>query len=288
MTKTAAAGASTITDREREQIERANATGLAPVVFIHGLWLLASSWERWAERFEAAGYAPVLPGWPDDPETVADAKARPEAFAGKTLGEVADHMAAVIGALERKPAVVGHSFGGLLTMIVAGRGLAAVSVAISPAPFRGVLPVPLPALRSGAPVLRNPANLRRSVTLSWEEFRYGWANALGEAEGRALYETYHVAGSGVPIFQAVAANLNPWSDARVDTRNPERGPLLVIGGEEDHTIPWAIAHAAYKLQKRNPGVTELVKVPHRGHSLTIDAGAGEVADIALGFVQRFL
>src|SRR5712691_6453822 len=255
-----------------DQIERANATGLTPVVFVHGLWLLPSSWDRWAGVFEGAGYTALTPGWPDDPETVAEAKAHPEAFAHKTIGQVADHFAGVIGQLKKKPVVIGHSFGGLLTQIVAGRGLAAVSVAIDPAPFRGVLPLPFSALKSASPVLGNPANRNRAIPLTYDQFRYGFANAVSEDEAKQLYETYAVPASGAPIFQAAAANLNPWTEAKVDTKNPDRGPLLIMDGEKDHTVPWAIANASFKKQKGNAGVTEIVKVPGRGHSITIDGG----------------
>ncbi|WP_306215768.1 alpha/beta hydrolase [Actinoplanes sp. RD1] len=269
------------------QIERANDSGRTPVVFIHGLWLLPSSWDRWAELFEEHGYVAVLPGWPDDPQTVEEANAHPEVFAGKTVGQVADHFAACIDVLVRKPAVVGHSFGGLLTNIIAGRGLAAVSVAISPAPFRGVLPLPLSALRSSAPVLANPANRHRAVPLTFEQFRYAFANAVSEEEAKDLYETYAVPAPGAPIFQAATANLNPWTEAKVDTENPERGPLLIIGGAQDHTVPRAICEAAYHQQQSNPGVTEFVEIPGRGHAITIDSGWKEVAEASLGFVKRF-
>jgi non-heme chloroperoxidase len=270
-----------------EEIEHANGTGLTPVVFIHGLWLLPSSWDRWAKVFESAGYTALTPGWPDDPETVAEAKAHPEVFAHKTIRQVADHFAEVIGQLKKKPAVIGHSFGGLLTQIVAGRGLSAASVAIDPAPFRGVLPLPFSALKSASPVLGNPANRNRAVPLTFDQFRYGFANAVSEDEAKELYDTFAVPASGAPIFQAAAANLNPWSEAKVDTKNPDRGPLLIISGEKDNTVPWAIANASFKQQKRNPGVTEVVKMPNRGHALVIDGGWREVADTALTFVQRF-
>src|SRR2546425_3937821 len=270
-----------------DEIEHANATGLTPVVFIHGLWLLPSSWDRWAEVFERAGYTALPRGWPDDPQTVGEAKAPPEFFAHKTVGQVGDHYADVIGGLKKKPAVIGHSFGGLLTQIVAGRGLAAVSVAIDPAPFRGVLPLPISALKSASPVLGNPANRNRAVPLTYDQFRYGFANAVSEDEAKQLYDTFAVPASGAPIFQAAAANLNPWTEAKVDTKNPDRGPLLIISGERDHTVPWAIANASYKRQKRNEGVTEIVEMPNRGHALTIDSGWHEVADKALAFVRRF-
>ncbi len=270
-----------------EQIDRANATDRTPVVFIHGLWLLPSSWDRWATLFDEAGYSAVTPGWPDDPETVEEAKAHPEAFAHKMVGQVAEHFAEVIGRLKKKPVVIGHSFGGLITQMLAGRGLAVASVAIDPAPFRGVLPLPLSSLKSAAPVLGNPANRGRAVALTFEQFKYGWANALGEDEAKDLYAKYHVPASGAPLFQAATANLNPWTEAKVDTKNAERGPLLIIDGEKDNTVPWAIADASYKKQKQNKGVTEITKIPNRGHSLTIDSGWRQVAETALAFVKRF-
>jgi non-heme chloroperoxidase len=237
--------------------------------------------------FEEAGYSALSPGWPDDPETVEEAKAHPDVFAGKSIGDVADHIEGVIRRLDKKPAVIGHSFGGLLAQIIAGRGLAAVTVAVDPAPFRGVLPLPISALRSASPVLANPANRNRAVPLTFEQFRYGFANAVSEEEAKELYETYAVPGSGEPVFQAAAANLNPWSEARVDTKNPDRGPLLIISGEKDHTVPWAVANSSYKHQQGNRAVTEIIEIKGRGHALTIDNGWREVADTALGFVRRF-
>jgi non-heme chloroperoxidase len=278
----------TVTEREQDEISNANASGRPPVVFIHGLWLLPRSWDPWRERFENAGYATVAPGWPDDPDTVADAKAHPEAFAGKSIAQVADHLADVIGKLTARPAIVGHSFGGLMTEMMAGRGLSAASVAISPAPFRGVLPVPISALRAAWPALRNPLNYRRGVPLSYGQFRYAFANAVSEEEAKELYAKYSVPAPGKPIFQAALANINPWTQDKVDTKRPDRGPLLVISGDRDHTVPWSIANASYGRQKRNAGVTEIVKVPRRGHALTIDSGSHEVAQMALDFIGRFV
>jgi pimeloyl-ACP methyl ester carboxylesterase len=280
--------ASTLTDREAAQVERANQSGKTPVVFIHGLWLLPSSWDNWVRLFEEAGYAGVSPSWPDDPETVEEARANPDVLAGKRLGQVADHTAEVIGRLDKKPAVMGHSTGGLLAQMLAGRGLSAATVAIDPGPFRGVLPLPIPTLRASWPVLRNPLNRRRAVTLTPDQFKYSWANALSEDEARQLYETYHVAAPGVALMQMANANLNPFTEAKVDTRNPERGPMLIIEGEKDHTVAWAIANASYKRQRRNEGVTEIEKIPNRGHALTIDSGWREVAETALAFVRRFV
>ena len=277
-----------ITTHETEQVDAVNASGRTPIVFVHGLWLLPSSWDRWRTVFEDAGYATVAPGWPDDPETVAEANANPDVFAKKSIKDVADHFDAVIRTLHVKPAIVGHSFGGLMTQILAGRGLSAASVAIDPAPFRGVLPLPVSALRASSPVLSNPRNRGRAVPLTYDQFRYAFANAVSEDEARELYDTYAVPAPGEPLFQAAFANFNPWTEDKVDTKNPERGPLLILDGELDHTVPWAIANASYNRQKRNEGVTEIVKVAGRGHALTIDSGWREVADLSLAFIRRFV
>jgi non-heme chloroperoxidase len=276
-----------ITEQERAQIERANSSTATPVVFIHGLWLLPSSWDPWADLFEKAGYVALTPEWPDDPETVEGARAEPEVLANKTLKQVADHTTEVINALDKKPAIIGHSTGGLLAEMLAGQGLSAVTVAIDPGVFRGVLPLPFSVLKGVGPFLVNPLTRGRAITLTFDQFKYGWANALDEKEAKELYDTYHVAGSGISLVQMGTANLNPWTEAKVDTKNPDRGPLLIIDGEKDHTVPRAIANAAYNRQKRNPGVTEYVEIPDRGHSLTIDHGWREVADTALAFVKRF-
>jgi non-heme chloroperoxidase len=278
----------TTTEHEAAQVQRANAAGATPVMFVHGLYLLPSSWDRWAELFETAGYVALTPGWPDDPETASEAREHPEVLAGKSVSQVADHFAAIASSLEREPAIIGHSFGGLIAQILAGRGLAAVTVAIDPAPFRGVLPLPLSALRVASPALGNPANRHRAVPLTFDQFRYAFANAVAEEEAKQLFEAYAVPAPGLPLFQAAAANLNPWTEVKVDTDNPGRGPLLIISGEKDHTVPPAIANASYKHQARNRGVTEIVEMPDRGHALTIDSGWKNVAETALAFVERFI
>ncbi|HMG28970.1 MAG TPA: alpha/beta hydrolase [Jiangellaceae bacterium] len=241
-----------ISERESREIEAANASGTTPVVFIHGLWLLPSSWANWADFLKQAGYAPLTPGWPDDPETVEEARANPDVLARKTLKQVADHTAEVIGKLEKKPAVMGHSTGGLFAQMLAGRGISAATVAIDPGVFRGVLPLPLSTLRASGPFLLNPRYRGRAITLTFDQFKYGWTNALDEDEAKRLYDTYHVAGSGIALAQMANANLNPWTESKVDTRNPDRGPLLILDGEKDHTVPWAIANASLQAAKAQP------------------------------------
>ena len=271
-----------------EQIDRANATGRTPVVFIHGLWLLPSSWDRWAAVFEHAGYVALTPGWPDDPDTVEEANAHPDVFAHKTVGQVADHFSAIIEKLDKAPAVLGHSFGGLLAQIIAGRGLSAATGAINSAPLRGVLPLPISALRAAAPVLGNPANHHRAVPLTYEQFRYAFANAVDEDEAQQLYKEFAVPASGTPLFQAATANFNPWTQAKANSNNPDRGPMLIVSGENDHTVPPAISNAIFKKQSRNPGITETVTVPDRGHALVVDHGWREVCGVSLNFIKRWV
>jgi len=274
------------TTREQSEVDAANASERQPVVFVHGLWLLASSWDPWRALFEERGYATLAPGWPDDPETTEAARHDPSSFAGKGIGEVAEYHAGILRQLNRKPVIIGHSFGGLLAQKLAGMGLAAGAVAIDPAPFRGVLPLPFSALKAASPVLRNPANRNKSVALTYEQFRFAFANAVSEEEAHELYDTYAVAAPGVPLFQAALANINWNTEASVDTKNPDRGPLLIISGEKDNTVPPSIANASYKRYKDNPGTTEIKEIKDRGHSLTIDSGWPEVADTALDFLDR--
>jgi non-heme chloroperoxidase len=267
---------------------RANATGRPPVIFIHGLWLKSASWSPWVRLFEGAGYAALAPDWPGEDWPGEDSPGAQGEAAPETIGRVVDHYAGIIRSLDRRPVLVGHSFGGLIAEILAGRGLSAATVAISPAPFRGVLPLPVSALRSAWPVLRNPGNAGRQVSLTRGQFRYAFGNALTPDESDALYDAYHQPAPGRPVFQAAMANFNPWTEARVSVRAPERGPLLLVSGGEDHTVPPAVVRAAYALQKRNrSSVTDLLEIPGRGHSLTVDGGWQGVAEAAIEFGARF-
>ncbi|GAA3674793.1 alpha/beta fold hydrolase [Arthrobacter ginkgonis] len=275
-----------LSTRELQEIEEANLSERQPVVFVHGLWLLASSWDPWRDLFDQRGYTTIAPGWPDDPPTVAVARQNPEVFAHKTVQQVTDRYLAAIEILDRQPLVVGHSFGGLIAQKIAGTGAAKATSAIVPAPFRGVLPLPRTALKSAFPVLGNPANRKRAVALTYEQFNYGWTGQLPEDEARRLYDTFHVATSGIPLFEAATANINPFTGAKVDTKNPQRGPLQIVAGEKDRTVPWAISNASYKRQIRNPAPTEIIEMKDRGHSLILDHGWKEVADTVLEFFNR--
>jgi non-heme chloroperoxidase len=275
-----------VTAREAEQVAAANASGRQPVVFIHGLWLLHSSWDAWRDLFEEKGYATVAVDWPDDPATYAEAHAHPEVFAKKSVGQVADHVEEVVRGLDRKPAFIGHSFGGLLAQIIAGRGLGVASVVIDPAPSRGVLPLPFTALKASFPVLGNPANYGKAVTLTFDQFRYGFANAVSEEEAHQLYETFHVPAPGRPLFQAATANIDFTTEAKADKRNPERGPMLIVSGGNDNIVPWKLANAAFNQQRKNANPTEIEEIPGVGHSLVIDSKWETVAQTALKFLEK--
>jgi pimeloyl-ACP methyl ester carboxylesterase len=219
---------------------------------------------------------------------VAEAKEYPEAFANKMVRRVTDHYVGAITILSRKPVIIGHSFGGLIAQKIAGEGVAAATVAIDNAPFEGVLPLPLSALKSASPVLSHPGNIHKGVSLTLEQFTFGWANNLSADEAKHLYETFHVPAAGAPLFEAATANVNPFSsETALDSKNPDRGPLLIIAGEADNTVPLAITRASYKIQAKNPKVTEIAEIPGRGHSLIIDSGWKDVAQVALDFVKRF-
>jgi pimeloyl-ACP methyl ester carboxylesterase len=256
------------------------------VVFIHGLWLHATSWEPWAEPFQTAGYAPLAPGWPGEPDTVAEARSHPEQVAGKGIDDVVEHYAQIIRGLDAPPVVIGHSFGGLIAQRLLGQDLAAAAVAIDPAPIKGVIYLPPSALRVASIALRSPANRNKAVALTPEQFRYGFANALPAQESADLYERWTIPSPGKPLFEAASANLVRHSPAKVNTGNKTRGPLLLIAGGHDHTVPPATVRSTRKLYHKSPAVTDLREFNDRGHSLTIDHGWREIADEALSWLSR--
>jgi len=256
-----------------------------PVVFVHGLWLHAESWGAWVELFRAAGYAPVAPGWPGEPSTVEEARQHPDRVAGRGIDDIVEHYAGIIRGLGAKPIVIGHSFGGLIAQRLLGQGLAAAAVAIDAAPVKGVLYLPPSALRVASIALRNPANRRRAVSLTPQQFRYGFGNALSAEESAALFQRWAIPSPAKPLFEAAAANFFPRSPAKVDTRSQTRGPLLLTAGGKDHTVPPAITRSTRKLYRKSPAVTDYTEFADRGHSLTIDGGWREVADSTLKWLE---
>ncbi|SDJ38233.1 alpha/beta hydrolase [Nonomuraea jiangxiensis] len=257
-----------------------------PVIFIHGLWLHATSWTPWIGLFQEAGYAPSAPGWPGDGATVEESRANPEAIAGHGIDDVVEHYAKIINGLPERPILVGHSFGGMIAQKLLGLDLAVAAVAIDAAQIKGVLPVPLTALRSALPVFRNPANRNRAVSLTEDQFRYAFGNAVSEQESAELYRRWSIPAPGKPLFEAAAANFDPHSPAKVATGNEARGPLLLITGGRDHTVPEAVTLATLKQYRHSAAVTDFHEFPDRAHSLTIDSGWREVADVTLAWLAR--
>jgi pimeloyl-ACP methyl ester carboxylesterase len=261
-------------------------TTKAPVVFIHGLWLHATSWAPWVELFSQAGYAPIAPGWPGDPDTVEAARANPDSIAGHGIDDVTSHYAAIIDELPARPVLIGHSFGGMIAEKLLGMDYAAAAIGIDAAQIKGVLPLPLSSLRSTLPVFKNPANKHKAVSLTAEQFRYSFGNALGEAESGELYQRWTIPAPGQPLFEAATANFSLHSPDQVDTGNQGRGPLLLIMGGRDHTVPEAITKSTLHQYRHSSAVTDLEEFPDRGHSLTIDHGWREVANACLAWLGR--
>ena len=257
-----------------------------PVVFVHGLWLHADSWGSWVDLFREAGYEPIAPGWPGDSGTVAETRGNSGAVAGHGINDVVGHYAKAISGLGTKPIAIGHSFGGLVVQKLLGQDLVAAAVAIDPAPIKGVLNLPLSALKVASIALKNPANKNRAVALSEQQFRYGFGNQLSAAESAELYERWTIPSPGKPLFEAAFANFSPNSPAKINIGNASRGPLLITAGGKDHTVPAAISRSTLKLYRKSSAVTELKEFPDSGHSLALDSGWRDVADAALAWLKE--
>lgn len=256
-----------------------------PVVFVHGLWLHAESWNNWVQLFRDNGYQASAVSWPGDAETTEATRRNAAAVAGFGVTEIAEHIAGQLRAFDKKPILIGHSFGGLLVQNLLGRDLAAAGIAIDPAPIKGVPELPFSVLKSAFPVLGNPLNFKRAVSLTEHQFRFGFTNAVPEQEAKELYAKYAMPGPGRPLFQAATATFNPTSATKVNVANGTRGPLLLVSGEKDNTVPPLLVKSALKVYSKSPAVTEFKEFPGRGHSLTIDSGWRELANYSLTWLN---
>jgi pimeloyl-ACP methyl ester carboxylesterase len=257
-----------------------------PVVFIHGLWIHSAAWQPWVELFRSSGYDPTAPGWPGDSDSVEQTRKNAAPVANKGIDDITNAYLDVIRDLPAKPIVIGHSFGGLIAQKLLAGGVAAAAVAIDPGQIKGVKPLPFAQIRSGLPVLSKPGNRKRAVALTRKQFRYGFGNALSARESGELFDQWAIPGPGKPLFEASAANFKKSSPAAVDTRRRDRGPLLIIAGGQDHTVPEVVARAAYNLYSGSGAVTDYHAFPDRGHSLVLDHGWREVADLTLSWLSR--
>jgi len=257
-----------------------------PVLFIHGLWLHASSWAPWVDVFRNSGYEPVAPGWPGEGNTVAEARAHHDRVANKGVNELVSFFGAIANELPAAPILIGHSFGGLIAERLLSDGIGRAAVAIDPAQIKGVLPLPLVQLRASLPVLANPLNINKAITLTKSEFRFAFGNAIPAEESDVLFDQWTIPSPARPLFEAALANFNPNAPTKVDTANSTRGPLLLISGTADHAVPDVTTQATFKLYRHSLAVTELKQFEGRGHSLIIDHGWPDVARAVLAWLKE--
>jgi pimeloyl-ACP methyl ester carboxylesterase len=261
-----------------------SATKPNPIIFIHGLWIHSAAWQPWLELFGNHGYTATAPGWPGDSATVAETRENPDALNDMGIAQMVDHYTELIGTPEVKPVAIGHSFGGLIAQELLANGVVAAAIAIDPAPIKGVKALPYAQLKSAFPVLGNPANLHRTVSLTAKQFHYAFGNALTAEESDALHAEWTIPGAGLPLFQDASANFFPHSPAKVDTHLAERGPLLLTSGTEDHVVPLKVTKEVFGKYSKGAADTEFHVFEGKGHSLTIDNGWKEVADVALNWL----
>jgi pimeloyl-ACP methyl ester carboxylesterase len=260
-------------------------TATDTVVLIHGLWMTPLSWEHWVTHYEKRGMKVVTPGYPGiEPgvEGVEALRRDPSPLAGLGVRQVFDHLSEVIDALDTKPIIMGHSFGGAFAQLLLDAGFGTAGVSIDGAAVKGVKALPFSEIKATFPVLRNPANKRRAVPITEKEFHYAFTNNLTDQESKAVYDRYSVPVSGRILFQGGFANVTPQAATTYDFANSDRAPLLFISGGNDHILPPAVQRENYeKNAKHSEAVTAYKVFDGRSHYTCGEDGWEAVADLAL-------
>ena len=251
--------------------------GPIPLMLIHGAWLSARSWENFAGYFEKRGFSVSAPEWPRKHGDVEELRAEADELKGLGIAEIVDHYEALIGGLVERPVLVGHSFGGLIVELLLDRGLGRAGVAMSPAPPKGILVLPFSSLKAAAPALAHPSRWHGIVTLTPEEFTYGFVNTFSDAEAAAAYERYAVPETGQIFYEAGFANFRMDPPSEVDFKNDDRAPLLVVGAGEDKTVPASLARKQYEKYQPSAAKTDYLEFDGRPHLLMAAEGWEEVA-----------
>jgi len=254
------------------------------IVLIPGLWETSLAWENWVEYYSGRGFDVIAKSWPGmEGKSIAELRTNTESYANLGITEIVDHYAALIERLQQPPIIMGHSFGGAITEILLDRGLGVAGVAIAPAPLKGIYALPFSSLKSSFPVLKNPANNHKAVMLTHDEYHYAFTNTQSLEDSRAAYDRYAVPGPGHVLFQAALANFAPHAAAHVDYNNPNRAPLLLVGGSLDHTVPAKVVKKTAKLQDRSGAITYYKEFTGRNHFTLGAPGWEEVADFAINW-----
>jgi pimeloyl-ACP methyl ester carboxylesterase len=258
------------------------------IVFIHGAWLAANSWERFAEFFADRGYVALTPEWPRHGGDVAAQRADSDGLAGLGVQEIVDHHAAIISELDTPPILIGHSFGGLVAQILLGNGLGRAAVAMDPAASKGIKRVPLSSLRAASPAILHPSKRHGVVDLDAEQFNYAFTNTWDTDAARAAFERYAVPETGRIFFEDGFANFTLHGPTEVNFDRDERGPLLITVGEHDHTVPPAVAKENFGKYRHSAATTDFVEFPGRSHLLMAGDGWEEVAQYIAEWLDRVL
>lgn len=261
-------------------------SGADTIVLIHGLWMTPRSWEHWIERYSARGYKVLAAGWPGMDAEVEQLRRDSSQIATLSTGQIVDHYERMIRELPQPPIIMGHSFGGAFTQLLLDRGLGAAGVAISSAPTKGILKLPLATIRSAMPILRSPFNRGKAVMLNPKQFHYSFTNTLSEEASLPVYERYAVPGVGRVLFEGALANLSPKSPFKIDYRRPTRAPLLLIGGGVDHVVPAAVVKTNAGKYLNSTSVTEYKEYPDRSHYILGQDGWERIADEALAWAAE--